>query len=84
MSDDPVGWARDAMGAWTRTLDGLQLRVMPVPDDAKEAWMWEVLEPVGDDPAAEYEIGLGWAETRDAAMARAEAAAQAYQQQAER
>jgi hypothetical protein len=33
---------------------------------------------------AEYEIGLGKAETRDAAMARAEATARAYHQQPNR
>ena len=84
MPDERVGWAHATTGAWTRPLHGLLLRVTPVPDDAEEPWMWEVLEPVADEPAAEYEIGLGGAEAQDAAMARAEAAAQAYHQQAER
>jgi hypothetical protein len=72
------------MGDWTRKLHGLDLRVMPDSGDSDEPWAWEVLEPVGDSPVAEYEIGLGKAETRDAAMARAEATARAYHQQPNR
>ena len=85
MAGEPAGgWAQDTMGDWTRKLHGLDLRVMPGPDDSDEPWTWEVLQPADGNPAAEYEIGLGRAETRDAAMARAEAAARAYHQQPNR
>ena len=85
MAGEPAGgWAQDTMGDWTRELHGLDLRVMPGSGDADEPWTREVLEPAGGSLMAEYEIGLGRAETRDAAMARAEAAARAYHQQPNR
>ena len=82
MTGELAGWTRGAADAWQRTLHGLVLRVWPDPDDDEEPWTWEVLQPADGDPAAEYEIGLGGAETREAAMARAEAAARARHQQA--
>ncbi len=81
MRDEQVGWAQATTGAWTRALHGLLLRVTPVPDDAEEPWMWEVLQT--PDDVTEYEIGLGGAEAEDAAMAWAEGAARAYRRQAE-
>ena len=84
MTGELAGWTHDAADAWARTLHGLVLRVWPDPDDDDEPWTWGVLRPAGDDLAAEYEIGLGGAETRDAAVARAEAAARAYHQQPNR
>jgi hypothetical protein len=70
---DPAGWTRDAMGAWTRTLGGLLLRAWRDPDGSDEPWTWEVLR-VTD--VADYEIGLGGAETRGAALVRAEITAE--------
>jgi hypothetical protein len=86
MAGEPAGggWVQDTMGDWTRELHGLDLRVMPGSGDADEPWTWEVLEPAGGGSMAGYEIGQGRAETRDAAMARAEAAARAYHQQPNR
>jgi hypothetical protein len=74
---EPAGWIRDALGAWTRTLHPLLLRVWSDPDESDEPWTWEMLLEDADD-AAEYEIGLGGAESRDTAIAQAEAAARAY------
>jgi hypothetical protein len=84
MAGEQNDWTQDDMEAWMRELHGLDLRVTPDLDDSDEPWMWEVLQPADDNPAAEYEIGLGGAETLEAAMARAEAAARAYHQEPQR
>src|SRR5215212_4641785 len=75
MTGELAGWTQNATDAWTRPLHGLLLRVWPEPDDPDEPWTWEVLR-VDDDDATDYEIGLGGAETRGAAMARAEITAE--------
>jgi hypothetical protein len=67
-------WTQDDMGAWTRTLYGMLLRVTADPDDPDDPWTWEVLVQQDDD--TEYEVDLGGATTREEAMAAAEAKAE--------
>jgi hypothetical protein len=69
-----TGWTQDKTCAWTRTLYGLLLRVTADPGDAGEPWTWEVV--LEEDMGTEYEVDLGGAVTREAAMAAAEAMAQ--------
>jgi hypothetical protein len=73
MTDETTDWTAEGEGVWSRTLNGLLLRVSPDPHDPDEPWMWEVLEV--EDECTEYEVGLGGAASREAGMAAAEAAA---------
>ena len=67
-------WPQNEACAWTRTLCGLLLRATADPGDAGEPWTWEVV--IEEDMGTEYEVDLGGAVTREAAMAAAEAIAQ--------
>ena len=73
-----ASWVQGASGTWMCGAHGLLLRVRPGPDNSPldGLWTWEVKEVTGR--AAEHGIGRGGAETREAAMARAEAAARAH------
>lgn len=68
-----TAWTDEGGGAWSRTLHGLLLRVTPDPDDPDAPWTWEVVEV--EDGATEHEVEVGGAESREAAMEAAEAAA---------
>jgi hypothetical protein len=70
---NPTDWAAERGDVWSRKQNCLLLRVSPNPDDSDEPWLWEVLTV--KDEFTEYEIGLGGAVSREAAMAAAEAAA---------
>jgi hypothetical protein len=68
-----TGWVAERDDEWTCTLNGLLLRVTADPDDPNDPWTWVVLEV--EDDVTEYEVGLGGAVSREAAMAAAEDAA---------
>ncbi len=72
-------WVEGTSGTWLRGVRGLVLRVRPTDPEGSPRggpWTWEVTEAVGR--GAERGLGRGGAETREAAMARAEAAAAAH------
>ena len=74
ISEQGLGWTKTAYGRDGRP--GLSLRVRAAPDDKDEPWTWEVLEV--DAYGDEMEIDLGGAESQEAAMKAADAAAIAH------
>ncbi|MFC7738943.1 hypothetical protein ACFQX4_24830 [Roseomonas sp. GCM10028921] len=80
----PSQWTREVEESWTRALPGrlggpdLLLRVSADPGDEDRPWAWEVLQGDPEIDLTDYEIGLGGAKTREAAMKAAVARAATY------
>ncbi|WP_424135135.1 hypothetical protein [Roseomonas chloroacetimidivorans] len=82
-SGDFPEWFEEVKGIWTKFQLGrgtgleLRLRVWADPIHPVQPWTWEVVETSEDVPS-EFEVDVGGAESREAAIEAAIARAAAY------